>query len=74
MEGRFVLRVMNAHPNPKRFATSKSQSIQTALQFESSERERRIPDEKKLECITLFRELIEAVAGCITIKPGEAND
>jgi len=74
MDGRFVLRVMNAHPNPKKFATSKSQSIQTALQLESPESERRIPDEKKSECIGLFRELIEAVASCPTIHGGGANE
>lgn len=74
MDGGLVLRVMNAHPNPKRFATSKSQSIQTALQFESPGSERRIQDEKKSECIALFRELIEAVASCPTIHAGGAND
>jgi hypothetical protein len=65
---------MNAHPNPKRFSTARSQSIQTALQFESSENQRRIPDEKKSECIALFRELIDAVAGRPTIHAGGTND
>jgi hypothetical protein len=74
MDGRFVLRVMNAHPNPKRLATSKSQSIQTTLQFESPDSEKRIPDERRSECIALLRELIEAVAGYPTIQAGGAND
>ena len=74
MDGTFVLRMMNAHPNPKRLATSKSQAIQTALQFESPEGEKRIPDEKRPECVALFRELIEVVAGYPTIQGGGAND
>jgi hypothetical protein len=65
---------MNAHPNPKKFSTPRLQSIQTALQFESPDSERRIPEEKKSECITLFRELIEVVAGRPTIHAGGAND
>ena len=66
--------MMNAHPNPKRLATSKSQSIQTALQFESTEGEKRIPDERRSECIALFRDLIKAVASHATIRAGGAND
>jgi hypothetical protein len=74
MDGRFVLRVMNAHPNPKRLATSKSRSIQTTLQFESPDGEKRIADERRSECIALFRELIEAVADHPRIHTGGAND
>jgi hypothetical protein len=74
MDGRLVVRVMNAHPNRKRFATSESASIQAALQLESPETQNRIADEKKPECIALLRELIEAVVGRPKAQAGGSND
>jgi hypothetical protein len=65
---------MNAHPNPKKFSTPRSQPIQTALQLENPEGPRRIPDEKRSECIALIRELIEAVADRPALHAGGTNE
>ena len=74
MDWRLVVRAMNAHPNPPRVATSKSQLTQTTLQFENPETDGRIPDERKAECIALMRDLIEAVAGLPKTKVGGSHD
>jgi hypothetical protein len=53
---------MNANPNPRRVLTAHSQLSQEMLRLEHPEHGNRIPDEKKVECIALFRELLEAVS------------
>ena len=55
------MRVMKALPKPKSSATSRSQSNQATLQFESAESSQRVPEEKRSELVGLMRELIEAV-------------
>jgi len=65
---------MNANPNPKRAATPELQPIQTALQFESREADRRIPSEKKSECIALICELIEVVTSRPKPQAGGSNE
>jgi hypothetical protein len=43
------------------------------LRFEHLEHSSRIPDEKKVECIALFRELLEAVSHH-QVKAGGSHD
>ena len=67
--------VMNTNPNPKKVATLPSQQQrQATLQFESREIERRIPEEKTSGCVTLLRELIEAVVSHPKPQAGGPND
>jgi hypothetical protein len=54
---------MNTNPNPKKTtAAMPPPSRQSLLPLESAEVGKRIPEERKSECIALLRELIEAVA------------
>jgi hypothetical protein len=53
---------MNANPHPRRVPKAHSQQSQEMLRLEHPEQSNRIPDEKKIECIALLRELLEAVS------------
>ena len=68
--------VMNTNPKPKNVATltSQQQQRQAILQFESRETDRRLPEEKKSECVVLLRELIEVVASHLRHQAGGPND
>ena len=65
---------MNAHPDPKSTATPRSQLGQAVLQFESGENNRRVPDQKRSECVGLLRQLIEAVVEQTRNQVGGRHD
>lgn len=70
---RFVVRAMNANPHPRRVPKAHSQRSQEMLRFEHPAHTNRIPDEKKVECIALLRELLEAVSHH-QVKAGGSHD
>jgi len=68
------LRGMTAPRNPTINAAPRRQPVQPILPFESPKPDERIPSDKQAECLTLLRELIDAVAGKQRGQTGGTHD